>query len=121
MAKGSQLLARQRASERAHFDAGLQMGRQQILDMMCLSLHDPKVMKKDTLGRKRLLRVIVDIGEKIDYYHHAWVKKDDTDAFRVGLDNALADAFGKDELKDTFEKRYEFCPEFDYKANKWKG
>lgn len=114
-------IAKRRATERAYFDAGLQMGRQQILDMMCLSLHDPKVMKKDTFGKKRLLKIIVDIGEKIDYYHQAWLKKDDTDAFRVGLDNALADAFGEETLNDTFEKRYEFCPEFDYKANRWKG
>lgn len=121
MAKKSHFMVQQRASERAHFDAGLQMGRQQILDMMCLSLHDPKVVGKDTFGRKRLMKVIVDIGKKIDHYHHAWVKKDDTDAVRIGLDNALADAFGEETLKDTFEKRYEFCPEFDYKTNKWKG
>ena len=114
-------LAKKRATERAFFDAGLQMGRQQIIDMLRLSLHDPKVVGKDIFGRKRLMKVIADIGKKIDYYHKAWLKKDDTDAYREGLDNALAYALGEDELKDTFEKRYEFCPEFDYKTNKWKG
>ena len=114
-------LAKKRATERAFFDAGLQMGRQQILDMMCLSLHDPKVVGKDIFGKKRLVKVIVAIGEKIDYYHHAWVKKDDTDASREGLYNALADAFGEESLKDSFLKRYEFSPEYDYITNKWKG
>ena len=114
-------IAKQRARERAFFDAGLQMGRQQILDMMCLTLHDPEVMCKDTFGRDRLMKVVDDIGKKIDHYHKAWLKLDDTDAWQFALDNALADAFGEEKLKDTFYKRYEFSPEFDYKTGKWKG
>lgn len=115
------LLARQRASEKAHFNAGLQMGRQQILDMMCLTLNDPEVMCKDTFGRKRLMKIVVDIGKKIDHYHKAWLKTDDADAWQVGLDNALAKAFGEEKLKDSFFKRYEYTPEFDYKTGRWKG
>ena len=121
MAKKNDYLAKKRATERAFFDAGLQMGRQQIIDMLCLVLHDPEVMGKDTFGRERLNKVVAAIGKKIDYYHKAWLKKDDTDAYRVGLDNALADAFGEESLKDSFLKRYEYSPEYDYITNKWKG
>lgn len=97
MAKKNDYLAKKRATELAFFDAGFQM------------------------GRKRLMKVIADIGKKIDYYHKAWLKKDDTDAYREGLDNALADAFGEESLKDSFLKRYEYSPEYDYLTNKWKG
>lgn len=121
MAKKNDYLAKKRATERAFFDAGLQMGRQQIIDMLCLVLHDPEVMGKDTFGRERLNKVVAAIGKKIDYYHKAWLKKDDTDAYREGLDNALADAFGEESLKDSFLKRYEYSPEYDYVTNKWKG
>lgn len=69
------LLERQRAANMAFFNAGLQMGRQQILDMMCLSLHDPEIMIRDTFGGKRLLKLIKDIGSKIDEYYLAWQKK----------------------------------------------
>jgi hypothetical protein len=117
---GKKFAQRQQAINQEFFNAGLQMGRQQILDMMCLSLHDPKVVGKDTFGGKRLMKLIEDIGKKIDYYHPAFIRRDDTDAFRVGLDNALAYAFGQKELHDSFEKRYEFCPEFDYKNSRWK-
>ena len=56
-------LAKKRATERAFFDAGLQMGRQQIIDMLCLVLHDPEVIGKDTFGRERLNKVVAAIGK----------------------------------------------------------
>ena len=34
-------LARQRALQQAFFDAGIQSGRQQIMDMLSLVLNDP--------------------------------------------------------------------------------
>ena len=40
MAKND-FLARQAATQRAFFDAGLQSGRQQIIDMVSLVLRDP--------------------------------------------------------------------------------
>lgn len=39
--------------------------------------------------------------------------------FRDKLDAALAEAYGE-ELHDSFPKRYEFAPEFDYGKGKWK-
>lgn len=52
------LLQKQRATNMAFFNAGLESGRQQIIDMLCLVLHDPEIMGKDTFGRDRLLKVI---------------------------------------------------------------
>lgn len=118
MAKND-FLARQQAMQRAHFDAGLQSGRQQILDMVSLVLRDPDIMGKDVFGKDRLLKVVKGVGEYIDKYQKAWMKDDDTDYYRSKLDDALGEAYGSG-MHDTFLQRYEYAPEFDYMKGKWK-
>ena len=118
MAKND-LLARQKARDRMMLDVGLHCGRQQILDMMTLALRDPSIMGKDIFGKKRLMDLIKGIGEYIDMYQPAWEKTDETDYYQKKLDDALAEAYGE-ELHDSFHKRYEFAPEFDYKKGRWK-
>ena len=112
------LLDRQRAANMAFFNAGLQMGRQQILDMMCLALHDPEIMGRDTFGGKRLLKLIKNIGSKIDEYYLAWQKNAESDYWQEKLDDALTDAFGAP-LEHSFAQRYEFSPTYDYKTGRW--
>ena len=118
MAKKNALLEKQRMANQAYFHAGLQSGRQQILDMMSVVLNDPQVMGKDTFGRKRLLSVLNAIGERIDEFQSAWEKNDETDYYRVKLDEYLTQIYGED-LADTFENRYEFCPEYNYAKGRW--
>ena len=112
-------LARQAATQRAFFDAGLQCGRQQIIDMMSLVLRDTEIMGKDTFGKDRLLKVVKGIGGYIDHYYLAWQKHDETDYYRAKLDAALADAYG-DGMHNTFHERYDVAPEYDYVKGKWK-
>lgn len=107
------------AMRRGFFDAGLRCGRQQILDMMSLVLRDAEIMGKDTFGKDRLIKVVKGIGEYIDTYQKAWEKDDETDYYRDKLDGALAEAYGEG-LHDSFLKRYEFAPEYDYIKGKWK-
>ena len=118
MAKND-FLARQKALQRGCFDAGLQSGRQQILDMMSLVLRDSDIMGKDTFGKDRLLKVIKGIGDYIDKYQPAWEKSDDADYYQKKLDDALAEAYGEG-LADNFYHRYQFSPEFDYMKGRWK-
>ena len=118
MAK-SDFMARQRAIQRGFFEAGLNSGRQQIMDMVSLVLRDPDIMGKDVFGKDRLLKVVKGIGEYIDTYQKAWEKDDETDYYRAKLDAALAEAYGEG-MHDTFLQRYEFAPEFDYTKGKWK-
>ena len=112
-------LAKQMALQHGFFSAGLQSGRQQIIDLVSLVLRDPEIMGKDTFGRDRLLKVVQGVGKYIDLYQKAWEKDDETDYYRAKLDEALADAYGE-KLHDSFRSRYEFAPEFDYKNWKWK-
>ncbi len=115
----SQFIATLNAAKRSGFDAGLKSGRQQMLDMMSLVLRDPEIMGKDTFGKDRLVKVIKGIGEYIDKYQPAWEKSDEADYYQKKLDTALAQAYG-DGLHDTFFKRYEFAPEYDYTKGRWK-
>ena len=112
-------LERQRITQRTFFEAGLQSGRQQILDMMSLVLRDPDIMGKDIFGKDRLIKVVKGIGEYIDKFQPAWEKSDETDYYQTKLDEALAEAYG-DGLADSFYKRYQYAPEFDYVKGKWK-
>lgn len=112
-------LAKQKATQQAFLQVGVQCGRQQILDMMSLVLRDPNIMGKDTFGKDRLIKVVKGIGEYIDKFQPAWERTDDTDYYRAKLDEALAEAYGEG-LHDSFHKRYEFAPEFDYTKGKWK-
>ena len=112
-------LAKQKALQRACFEAGLQSGRQQIIDMVSLVLRDPDIMGKDTFGKDRLLKIVKGIGEYIDTYQKAWEKDDETDYYRAKLDDALAQAYGEG-MHDTFSKRYEYLPDYDYTNGRWK-
>ena len=111
--------ARQKALQRAHFNAGVQMGRQQIMDMLSLVLRDPDIMGKDIFGKDRLLKVVRGIGDYIDKYELAWGKHDETDYMRAKLDAALAEVYGEG-MQDSFLQRYDFAPEYDYTKGKWK-
>ena len=112
-------LERQRIANQTYFDAGLQMGRQQILDMVSIVLNDPDIMGNDTFGKNRLLKVIKGVGDYIDVFQKAWEKDDETDYYRVKMDEKLSKIYGEG-MHDTFHERYEFCKEFDYMKGKWK-
>ena len=115
----NQFLERQKITNQAYFDAGLQMGRQQILDMMCLAMNDPDVMEKDVFGKKRLSKIVNAIGEYIDVFQKAWERDDETDYYRAKMDEKLSVFLG-DEFHESFDKRYPYCSDFDYMKGKWK-
>lgn len=119
MAKNT-YLEKQATIRQGYFIAGLQSGRQQILDMVSLVLRDQKIMGKDVFGKDRLLKVVKGVGEYMDKYDLAWQKHDETDYYRTKLDAALAEAYGE-KMHNSFLERYEFAPEYDYAKGKWKG
>ena len=118
MAK-NQYLEKRQVERQAFLDVGIRFGRQQILDLVSLVLRDPEIMGKDIFGKVRLMKVVKGIGDYIDTYQKAWEKTEETDYYRAKLDAALAEAYG-DELHDSFMKRYEFAPEYDYTKGRWR-
>ena len=119
MAEPKNLLAMKQKWTQAGFDAGLESGRQQIVDMVSLVLRDPEVMGKDIFGKERLLKVVKAVDAYIDKYELAWKKHVETDHVQKQLDANLAEAYGE-ELHDSFHVRYPYAPEYDYKKGKWK-
>lgn len=117
--KKNDYLARQKIMQQAYFDAGVQMGRQQILDMMSLTLNDEKYVKKDIHGKDRLCVIVKGIGDYIDKYEKAWQKDDEADYYQKKMDTALAQIYGEG-MHDTFFERYEFAAEYDYTKGRWK-
>lgn len=106
------------AAMRAGFEAGLKSGRQQIIDMMSLTLNDPEIMGKDVFGKDRLVKVVKGIDDYIDKYQPAWEKSAETDYYQEKLDSAIAGIYG--ENIDRFYDRYKYAPKYDYMKGKWK-
>ena len=106
-------------AKKFYYKAGIESGRQQILDMMTLVLRDRSIMGNDIFGKDRLMKVVTGIGEYIDKYELAWQKHDETDYLRNQLDRNLAEAYGEG-LHDSFLVRYPYAPEYDYVKGKWK-
>ena len=118
MAKNA-YLAKLEAERKAYFRAGLETGRQQIIDMMCCVLHDPDYMGKDTFGKDRLLKVVKGLGDYLDKFDPAFQASDEADYYQDLLDRHLVDCFGKG-MADSFSVRYQYCLEYDYKKGRWK-
>ena len=104
MAKND-FLAKQRALQQAFFEAGVQSGRQQIMDMMSLVLNNPKYVNKDVFGKGRLVIVIKGIGECIDMYQPAWEKSDEADYYQKKLDSAVKDNEKKEDKNENVTVR----------------
>ena len=116
---GNPYLDKQKAMQNACFKAGLDCGRQQIMDMMSLVLRDSEVMGRDIFGKDRLLKVAKAIDAYIDKYQLAWEKHAETDHVQKQLDSNLAEAYGE-ELHDSFHERYPHAPRYDYQRGRWK-
>lgn len=112
-------ILKQRAIQQKYLNIGLECGRQQIIDMLSLVLHDNEIMGKDTFGKERLIKIINAINEYIEVYRYAWEKNVETDYWRHKMDEELARIYGKEKY-DKFLTRYEFLPEFDYSKGEWK-
>ena len=119
MAKVNSYIAERDRTRQAFFNAGLDSGRQQIIDMVTLVLRDPEIMGKNIFGKDRLIKVVKGINDYIGKYELAWKKHDETDHMQRQLDANLAEAYGE-KLKDSFHVRYPYAPEFDYTKGKWK-
>ena len=93
------------------FVAGCDITAQQMFDMMCLALHDPEVMGRDTFGAERLKKVHAAMYEYEKMFHEAWVNTPESDYYQEKLDGALREIFGE---IDSFQVRYPYTKEWNY-------
>ena len=73
MPKKSKYIAKRDADREGFFVAGCDTATQQMFDMMCLALHDPNVMGKDTFGAERLKKLHKALFEYEEKFHEAWI------------------------------------------------
>ena len=104
-------LAKMEARKQESFVAGCDITAQQMFDMMCLALHDPDVMGKDTFGADRLRKVHNAMYEYEKKFHEAWMNQQESDWYQEKLDAALREIFG---TIDPFKKRYPLMKEWNY-------
>lgn len=109
--KPNAYLAKMNAARQECFVAGCDITAQQMFDMMCLALHDPEVMGRDTFGAERLKKVHKAMYEYEKKYHEAWIHTAESDYYQEKLDDALREIFGK---VDPFRERYPLCREWNY-------
>ncbi len=95
-----------------YFDVGVDIGAQQLFDMMCLVLNDPEIMGKDTFGAQRLMKLREALAEREAQYHEAWTHTEESDYYQEKLDGSLRKIFG--EGTASFYERYPHCKEWDY-------
>lgn len=122
MAKQNAYLAKQEAIQRECFNAGWELGTQQMCDYLSLALRDPEIMGKDIFGGARILKVLKRINEIMKYFRPAFLPDDEADYMQEQLDRALREAYkGSGETFTPFRDRYPCLKEYDYTTGKWRG
>ncbi len=101
------------------FVAGCEITAQQMVDMMCLVLHDPEIMGKDVFGAKRLRKIHQAMYELESKYHDAWIHNQESDYYQEKLDANLREIFG--DSFEPFKKRYPLMKEWNYNKPYKKG
>ena len=92
---------------------GIDIGRQQVVDMLCFVLNDKDIMKKDVFGRNRLLKVSEGLNHYLnDVFPDAYGQEEETYYQRVKMDEGLRAIVG-DELFVPFLDRYPHIKDCD--------
>lgn len=85
---------------------GIDIGRQQVVDMLCFVLNDKDIMHKDVFGKNRLVKVCDGLNHYLnDVFPDAYGQEEETYYQRVKMDEGLRAIVG-DELFVPFLQRY---------------
>ena len=104
-------IAQREADRQKFFVAGCELVTQQMFDMLCLALHDPDVMGRDTFGAERLKKVHKAMFEYEKLFHDAWMNTPESDYLQEKLDGMLKEIFGDIE---PFNDRYPHQKTWNY-------
>ena len=109
-------LKKQREIEQASLSIGMQVGFQECFDLMCLCLHDPAVMGKDTFGADRIRKLFEALHQYERELGDAWSMEVESDVQQEHLDAMLREIFG--EGLAPFATRYPEVAKPNYKRPK---
>lgn len=104
-------IAQREADRQKFFVAGCDTTAQQMFDMMCLALHDPEVMGKNTFGAERLKKVHDAMYQYEKKFHEAWMHTQESDYYQEKLDANLKEIFGE---VAPFNERYPYFRDWNY-------
>ena len=117
MAKGD-YQDRQMQDRQAFFDAGLEIGRQQMWDYVHKALTDMDVMSTHVLNKARLEKVYADAQKSADYFALAFTDHKEADHRQEELDRVLRQSMGDDLC--PFRERYSILKDQKYTKGKAK-
>lgn len=83
-------------TKQALIDAGIQCGKQQIVDYLTLVLRDPVYVAKDIHGRERIAKILVGLHEYEKKFEKAYTKDKEADVAQEHLDAMLREVYGDD-------------------------
>ena len=86
---GDNLIQRQKKAQNVYYEVGLTSGKQRFWDYFQLLLRDPRVMGKDTFGKKRLQKAYEILMEYDAFYSDAYTNSPEADYKQQKLDNEL--------------------------------
>ena len=90
---------------------GIDIGRQQVIDMLCYVLNDKEIMGKDIFGKKRIPKVVGGIIHYLEnVFTVAWGQDPETRNQRKKLDEGLYAIVGEENFA-PFPERYEYIKE----------
>lgn len=109
--KQTELISNEDTPENRILKIGIDIGRQQIVDMLCLVLNNKEIMRKDVFGKGRIQTVVQGINHFLgDVYTVAWGQEDESYYQRKRLDDNLLEILGP-ELFCPFQERYDHVKE----------
>lgn len=112
-------LAKQQAKEQALIEAGVQCGKQQMVDYLTLVLRDPDYVGKDIFGRDRIEKVIAGLYHYEKKFQNAYTKHKEADVAQEHLDTMLREVWGDDLVPFAERQPDVLMPGYNKKKKGW--
>lgn len=113
-------LEKQLAVKQALIDAGVQCGKQQIVDYLTIALRDPDVVIEDFWGRERIDRLFAKLEALDKEYADAYTSKKEADYLQEKLDRLLREVYGDDLVPFSVRQPDIIQPGYNKSRKGWK-
>ena len=119
MGQPSAYMRKLHQEKQALVDAGIQCGKQQIVDYLTLVLRDPDYVGRDIFGRERIEKIIVGLEAYDKLFKEAYTVNKEADYYQEKLDERLREVYGN-ELVPFVERQPDILqPRYNKKKKGW--